>query len=214
MMADPNEAFVRFCRHLTVIIACVALAMVYALVSMAFAAEIPRDAVRYQRTLVREARAVWGVDAPVATFAGQIHQESAWRAAAESPVGAVGLAQFMPGTVTWISGAYPATLGAGEPYNPVWAIRALVTYDLWLWQRVPRPGLMCLRMWAVLRGYNGGLGYLGKESRAAQSTDPRVYEVACPRFRSEASCRENTEYPRRILLKHEPRYETWGPGSC
>ena len=55
-------------------------------------AAIPRDAVRHQLTLKREAHQVWGLGAPVATFAAQVHQESRWRTNAASPVGARSLA--------------------------------------------------------------------------------------------------------------------------
>lgn len=65
-----------------------------------FAASIPVEARQYQRELTRNARAVWGLNAPVSTFAAQIHQESQWNARARSPVGAQGLAQFMPTTAS------------------------------------------------------------------------------------------------------------------
>lgn len=45
-----------------------------------FAAQVPTAALRYRADLIRSSRSVWGMDAPVATFAGQIHQESQWRA--------------------------------------------------------------------------------------------------------------------------------------
>jgi soluble lytic murein transglycosylase-like protein len=66
------------------------------------------------------------------TFAAQLHQESGWRPDAVSPVGAQGLAQFMPATADWISQLMPG-LNSREPFNPAWAIRALVSYDRWLW---------------------------------------------------------------------------------
>lgn len=69
-----------------------------------FAVSIPVEARQYQRELTRNARAVWGLNAPVSTFAAQIHQESQWNARARSPVGAQGLAQFMPATASWIAG--------------------------------------------------------------------------------------------------------------
>src|SRR5688572_15590130 len=49
-------------------------------------AQIPPDAKRYKRDLIRNARAIWGLDAPTSTFAAQIHQESGWRVDAKSPV--------------------------------------------------------------------------------------------------------------------------------
>ncbi|MDF5986511.1 lytic transglycosylase domain-containing protein [Pseudomonas aeruginosa] len=126
----------------------------------AFAADrIPTAAEQYRRTLVRSAHAGWGLSAPIATFAAQVHQESRWRADARSPVGAQGLAQFMPGTAEWIAGLYPAALGANQPFNPGWALRALVTYDRWLYDR-NQASSECDRWAFVLSAYNGGQGWV------------------------------------------------------
>lgn len=183
------------------------------------AAELPRDALRYQRDLTRQARLVWGIDAPVATFAAQIHQESRWRSDAVSQVGAQGMAQFMPATARWISGAYPP-LADNQPTNPVWAMRALVTYDRHLWERVQAAG-PCDRMAMALSGYNGGLGWVWRDQKlaAAQGADPARWFDQVERFnagRSAAAFRENRGYPRLILRTHEPRYVAagWGLGSC
>jgi soluble lytic murein transglycosylase-like protein len=178
-------------------------------------AQVPVDATRYKLDLRRQAQLVWGLDAPVATFAAQIHQESRWRADARSPVGAQGLAQFMPATARWISGAY-AELGDNAPYNPTWAIRALVTYDKHLYDRV-KAANHCERMAYALAGYNGGLGWVYKRQKL--SPEPLVcLGKTCelnPGIHP-ANQRENAEYPRRILLQHEPLYVRagWGNGSC
>ena len=186
---------------------------------------VPHDATRYRADLVRSARLTWGLDAPVATFAAQIHQESGWRADARSQVGARGLAQFMSSTERWIAGAYPRDLAEGSALNPVWSLRALTRYDRWIWDRVAQasslrpsnsqagmPALLdgapgCGRMAATLRGYNGGLGWVLREARTGQP---------CKAFRSAASCRENLDYPYRILYRYEPIYIAagWGNGSC
>lgn len=185
---------------------------------------MPRDALRYQRDLTRNARAVWGMDAPVATFAAQIHQESRWRANAQSPVGAQGMAQFMPGTATWISGAYK--LGEAQPYNTGWALRALVNYDRYLWERVlpsPQPYPAsgrggerdCSRMAMTLSAYNGGLGWIARDQKLtkAKGGDPLTWFGHVELFnagRSAAAFAENRGYPRAILLKHQPIYQAWG----
>ncbi len=175
-------------------------------------AEVPRDALRHQRDLTRNARAVWGMDAPVATFAAQIHQESRWRADARSVVGAQGIAQFMPATATWISGAYQ--LGDAQPYNTGWALRALATYDRYLWERVQAADA-CERMAMSLSAYNGGLGWVYRDQKLAMSKalNPAIWFGHVEKVnagRSAANFAENRGYPRVILLKFQPVYSGWG----
>ncbi|KLN54702.1 membrane-bound lytic murein transglycosylase F [Variovorax paradoxus] len=174
---------------------------------------IPREALQHRATLKREAQRVWGLDAPVATFAAQVHQESRWRVDARSPVGAQGLAQFMPSTASWIGGVYPS-LGERAPLNPTWALRGLVTYDKWLFDRI-KADSECERMAFALSAYNGGLGWVYK--RQQRSVEPGVcLGVTCsinPGIHP-ASQRENAHYPVVILQKHQPLYSTWGRGSC
>lgn len=188
-------------------------AFVAAMFTSTALASIPSEARKHQRNLIREARAVWGLKAPVATFASQIHQESAWRPGAVSRAGAQGLAQFMPRTSEWMSGIYPE-LGPVNPFDPRWAIRAQVRYMRWLWNRT--DGADCLeRMAFALSAYNGGLGWV--QRRKALSSSPGLcLFVTCainPGI-SDANQRENEHYPRRILLELEPRYASWGPGAC
>ena len=62
--------------------------------------QMPRAALQYRATLIRQARAAWGLNAPVAVFAAQIHTES-WYGERRLPVAsserAEGLAaQFIP----------------------------------------------------------------------------------------------------------------------
>lgn len=181
--------------------------------AVACAQSIPRDAQRHQGLLKREAQRVWGLQAPVATFAAQIHQESLWRESARSPVGAQGLAQFMPTTTNWIGGLYPG-LGERAPHNPAWALRALVTYDKWLLDRIKADNA-CERMAFVLSAYNGGLGWVYRRQKL--SGEPgRCLGATCtinPGV-TPASQRENAHYPEVILRRYEPLYATWGPGSC
>lgn len=178
------------------------------------AAAVPQESVRYQRDLTREARAAWGLGAPIATFAGQIHQESHWRADAHSKY-AAGLAQFTPDTTRWIAGAYPATLASGDALNPQWAMRALVVYDQRLWAGLSAASA-CDRMAMALAGYNGGPGWITREQRAtvAAGGDGKRWfdQVENHCLRSAESCRENRSYPRLILLKHQLLYAAWGAG--
>lgn len=187
---------------------------------------IPDHAWQYKSTLTRNARMVWGLNAPVATFAAQFHQESRWRNDAVSAVGAKGMAQFMPSTERWINGLYPDLAATGNATNTAWAMRALVTYDRWLWDRI-RASDDCQRMAKTLSAYNGGLTWLQRDERLAQSApgkgpgsaDSMRWFDGVERFnsgRSAAAWRENRAYPRVILRAREPIYRDagWGVGSC
>lgn len=172
--------------------------------------DIPPDAMQWRRTLTREAQAQWGISAPVATFAAQIHQESLWRADAVSRVGARGMAQFMPATAEWIAGAYPALGPQPQPASPAWAIRALVTYDRHIWDGLSAAD-DCHRMAKTLSGYNGGPGWVTRDERLAASRglDPSRWwghTETVNAGRSAANWRENRAYPRRILVDHAPAY--------
>lgn len=187
----------------------------------AHAATVPANAERYRATLTRTAHAEWGLDAPVATFAAQIHQESGWNASARSPVGAQGLAQFMPATSDWIAKIYPQQLGDNQPWNPGWAMRALVIYNRWHWQRITTFDSPCDRWAFVLSAYNGGLGWVQRDQKLAaqRGIDPGLYWGAVETVnagRSAANWRENRGYPERIINRWQPVYVAgdFGLGVC
>lgn len=190
------------------------------IVPKADAASIPTAAEQHRRTLVRAAHAEWGLGAPVATFAAQVHQESAWRVNARSGVGAEGLAQFMPATADWMAEIYPRSLGPAQPYNPGWALRAMVAFDRWLYERNQAVS-ECDRWAFVLAGYNGGNGWVNRDRRlaSAMGADPLAWFGHVERHnsgRSASNFKENRHYPRAILLRWEPMYTAagWGPGVC
>nr|VFK21761.1 MAG: Transglycosylase SLT domain-containing protein [Candidatus Kentron sp. LFY] len=171
--------------------------------------DIPRAALEHRLDLTREARMVWGINAPVPLFAAQIHQESYWRPSAVSRAGARGMAQFMPATARWMNELFPA-LGNGDAGNPRWAMRAMVRYDQWLSKRV-RGETEYDRMWAMLRSYNGGLGHWRAEARIAGNFERGPVDAACGKAkRHDSHCKENLGYPRRILVVLQPRYSSWG----
>lgn len=200
-----------------------ALCMVF-LVGLAFSlpvrAEIPDQAERYRRDLTRIAQAEWGLDAPVATFAAQIHQESRWRFDAKSPVGAQGLGQVMPSTATWLAQVFPKALGKVEPFNPIWSMQALVSYDRWLSARLQGRD-PCEHAALTLSAYNGGLGWVFRDRKLAsvKGADPLTWFNSVERYnagRSAAAFRENRQYSRLILLRWEALYVAngWGQGVC
>lgn len=174
---------------------------------------VPRAALQYQRSLISAARGVWGLNAPVATFAGQVHQESQWNAAAKSSY-AAGLAQFTPATSDWISAKYATELGANQPYDPAWSLRALARYDKFLHDRVTAAVTPCDRMLFALSDYNGGAGWrMRRQARAKIPGDYATASVINPGIAA-ASQKENQEYPRRIVYRWQPIYAGWGPGVC
>lgn len=183
-------------------------------------AGVPAEAQQYRRDLTRIAQAEWGLDAPVATLAAQVHQESRWRFNAKSPVGAQGLGQVMPSTAAWLAELFPDTLGNVEPYNPTWSLMALVSYDRWLADRIKGRNA-CERHAMVLSSYNGGLGWLIRDRKlaSAKGADPLAWFGSIERFnagRSAAAFRENRGYPRLILKTFEAQYIAagWGEGVC
>lgn len=184
---------------------------------------IPEAAAGYRLQVQRAAGDHWGLDASPARLAAQLHQESGWRPDARSPF-ADGLAQFTPSTAKWLPTVCPE-VGPPDPWSPQWSIRAAACYDAWLYRRVkPLPGAHagalsdCARWAYTLRGYNGGEGWLLRERRAAAAAgrDPNDWlDVQAIRVRAEWAHRENTGYPRRILLTLEPAYLRAGwPGEA
>lgn len=170
-----------------------------------------RAALAQRANLTRIARASWGMDAPIPLFAAQIHQESQWNAAAVSRVGAIGAAQFIPATASWWCALNKMSASDCQPTNIVWAMRAMIGYDLWLYQRVYGATELD-RWWATLRSYNGGLGHWQKEAAlVAHPADHTRIDAACGHAsRSLLHCSENLAYPQRILLRHQLIYAGWG----
>lgn len=181
-------------------------------VGIALADVVPRAALKYKRDLIRHSRHVWGLEAPVAVLAAQIHQESRWNKDAKS-VFASGLTQFTPATAVWISGAYPKDLDANAPLNPQWALRAQSIYVKQLYDDTAAAS-PCDQMWKALWKYNGGPGWVRRDERLAAKSGANVLlarEVEpFNAGRAPAMFRENRDYPRAILLKHQPLYSSWG----
>lgn len=104
---------------------------------------------QYQQ-FVEDAASVSGVS--VSVLGAQLQQESGWNPKAVSPVGAKGLAQFMPGT--W------ATFGKGDPFNPEDAIAAQGRYLKYLFDfmKPHNRGDDEYQVKLILAGYNAGEG--------------------------------------------------------
>lgn len=99
--------------------------------------------------LIQDAADVAGVPAPV--LAAQLETESNWRADAQSPVGAQGLAQFMPAT-------WEAYGQGGDPFNPAHAIAAQGRFMGHLMDQAEASGLHGDPLELALAAYNAGFG--------------------------------------------------------
>jgi soluble lytic murein transglycosylase-like protein len=176
-------------------------------------AQVPEGADGYRREYVRIVRSEWGLEAPVAALAAQIHQESGWNCRAMSRVGAKGCAQFMPTTAAWI-GEVDRGLREGDVYSPAWAFRAQAVYMKWLRDRV-KGSDPCNQLAFALSGYNGGLGYVYRRQKLSREPGT-CFRATCEINPGIAASNqlENARYPTRILLEIEPRYERWGPRAC
>lgn len=220
MRAIPTGTALAWVRAALRVVLCIGPFLLMVQCQPATAQAIPAAAKQHRALLVRSAHAGWGLDAPVATFAAQVHQESRWRDDALSPAGARGIAQFMPATAAWMAELYPDTLHHPQPYNPGWALRALVSYDRWLYAK--NPARSPCEKWAMtLAGYNGGQGWVNRDRRlaSAQGADGLAWFGHIERFnagRSAANFRENRDYPRAILGRWEALYVAagWGRGVC
>ena len=134
---------------------------------------------------------------------GQITVESAWRPAAVSPAGAVGLTQFMRPTWGDIAPATSPSCAEVDRTDPACSVRAQVLYMRRLLRTV-RDAETGRDRWAMAQAsYNMGPGNMRKERRACRNragcNPDRWYghvEDSCSRRAS--ACRESRAYPRKI----------------
>ena len=177
-------------------------------------AGIPQTALQFRRPLIQAWQFYFAMGQPAAIGFAQIHQESRWNPNATSPVGARGLSQFMPGTADWIDTLLPADQRCSDPAgcatDPRWAINAMTRFDWWLWEQNAGAATDMDRWGKSLAGYNGGQGWVQRES--AKALNPAVWwdsvELVC--LRSAAACAETRDYVRKIWNKWRPLYLTWG----
>lgn len=202
-------------RVLVWLIGAMGLVALYLLSAFPASAQIPDAARGFQREYVRVVRSEWGIDAPIATLAGQIAQESLWNCRAISRVGAQGCAQFMPTTAAWI-GDVERGLRAGDPFSPAWAFRAQAVYMKWLHARIKADD-PCQRMAFALQSYNGGLGRVYQRQRLSKRPG-QCFGATCdinPGILA-SNQREAQEYPARIEFVWAARFYQagWGNTAC
>ncbi|MDQ2822442.1 MAG: transglycosylase SLT domain-containing protein [Pseudomonadota bacterium] len=188
-------------------------ALASAVLSISAHARTPDLCEQYRATLTRESQALFGIGAPVPALMAQIRQESSCQAGITAWDNGRGLAQFMDPTARQVSKSFPE-LGAPDPYNPKWAMRAMVRYDYWLHQRV-RGDTECDRWAASFKSYNAGLGYVQRAQRLSPA--PGTWFNVTENInagQSEKNFVYSRHYPRVILFTHQMRYVPWGPPLC
>lgn len=183
---------------------------------------IPREALIYRRTIIREAEYYWGLSAPTPLFFGQLHQESRFKATAASKY-ASGLAQFTPQTAAGMQAQYPdlrvmCTDANGCALDPGWAIKAMMLYDRALYKNRAFAAEAERRAF-MLADYNGGAGWINRERNfclISKECEPNIYffhvQRACGKSspaRADWACKENNHYPSVILKTWAPLYATW-----
>ena len=175
--------------------------------------EIPREALAYRDNFIRIWRFYFALaESPTVGFA-QVHQESHWKADARS-VYASGLAQFTPATAADYSVLLPAEVRAtcpgkaGCPTDPNWALHALSLYDYNLHRRHVWAETADDRWRLALAAYNGGAGWIIRE-RAKANNSRRWADIVNACLRRADFCKENREYPVRILERWLPLYQRW-----
>jgi len=180
------------------------------LIIISNASALPSNANKYKKDLTRAVYNVYGIDGNVALFASHIHQESRWNPNARSKY-AVGLAQITPRTASWFSKV--KGLDEPAPLDYKWSMEFMVEYMKYLQDNVPYE-TDCDKVWNASRAYNGGLGWIKREARKAESANYKDLMEVCEKTgRSKNNCRENTYYPQRIYWELLPTYIEYGwPG--
>ncbi|MCL9760366.1 bifunctional lytic transglycosylase/C40 family peptidase [Frankia sp. AiPa1] len=107
-------------------------------------------------------------------LAAQLSQESGFRADARSPVGALGVAQFMPATWT-AHGVDGNNDGRADPLDPADAIPAAARYDCALAAAVARVTGDPVRL--MLAAYNAGPGAVLKAGGVPPYAETQTYVV-------------------------------------
>lgn len=174
------------------ITACVLLAFAF-WSHHSFAVDIPHT----YDDQIEEAVADWWPDYPYPVeYKAQLYQESRLDPNAESGVGAVGLAQFMPGT--WDEVIAQMGSGNADRHEARMAIQAGAYYmakmrRIQAWRNWKEPG----RQQASQAAYNAGAGHITKAVKACGAQDWTAAAVCLPAITGKYS-RETIVYVQRI----------------
>ena len=164
----------------------------------AYAQGWPRAANKHRQTFAKAFRRCGEDHQLKHLLAGQVEQESSFRADAVSGAGARGLGQFLEGTEADMKRWFPELLTAGDAFDPQWAITATCLYMKRLRGHLT-GGYMPDSHGIAARSFNGGHAWILAERRFARrdGRDPNSYDVLteyCPQSRDERHCVENLSY--------------------
>ena len=115
----------------------------------------------------------------------------------------------MDPTAAWASQQFK-DLGKPQPYNPLWAIRAMTRLDAYNLAHVA-AATPCDRWGAALKAYNAGLGFVLRAQK--RSRTPGEWFGATEKINAGQSAKNfeySRQYPRWIIFKHSPRFAQWG----
>jgi hypothetical protein len=140
---------------------------------------------------------------PWVLYWGQLMQESGMNPQARSPVGAMGLAQFMPATWREISAAL--LLGAAQPTDIAPAIVAGAYYDARLRRQWSSPRPERDRAQLMLASYNAGLGSILQSQRACGMASLYESIMACLQLITGARHAQETRGYAPAILRHARR---------
>lgn len=102
-------------------------------------------------------------------------------------------------------------------YSSSWAIRAMILYDRHLLSSF-KDSEQCESWYFTLASYNGGLGWILKEKKLAQQSglNPLQWRNSVELVSARASWayKENRNYPKRIIERHQKLYLLWGLPTC
>lgn len=151
---------------------------------------------QYDR-LIRQASETWLPHLPWTIYWGQVMQESAMKPQARSPVGALGLLQFMPATWREITAAMRLGLVDRTDVEP--AIQAGAYYDAKLRRIWSSPRPENDRTGLMMASYNAGAGSLIQAQKACATAGrlPALYAdiiVCLPRITGAKNAKETAGY--------------------
>lgn len=145
---------------------------------------------------IREAADRWLAGVDWRLYKAQLYQESQLDPGAESPVGAQGIAQFMPGT--WRNIAPQLGVGHASPHAVEPAIKAGAYYMAWLRRQWSTPRPEADRHSLALASYNAGLGNLLSAQRACDGATLYADVVVCLPEITGHHAKETETYVQRI----------------